>query len=89
MWLSGEHGTRHESWRGSCIGRWEVGVKSINRRGTSELSSRWGTVLSRPIARVETRGARIHPVGRYLPNRGPVSGGWLYNCRWRPSTTLV
>lgn len=84
-WLSREHGARHESRRGSC----KVGVKSIDRRGASELSSRWRTMLSRPITRVETRGTRIHSIGRHLPNRGPVSGRRLNNCRWWSSTTLV
>ena len=87
--VSREHGARHESWRGSRVGRWEVGVESVNRRGTPELPSRRRTVLSRSIARVETRGARIHPTGRHLSNSGSVSRRRLYNCWWRSSTTLV
>lgn len=89
-WLGRKHGTRHESWRGSCVGGWEIRVKSIGRRGASELSSRWWrTVRPRPIAWVESRGAGIHAIGGHLSNRGPVPGRWLCCCRRRSPTTLV
>ena len=52
------------------------------------MSSRWRrAVLS--IARVKTRGARIHAIGIHLPNRGPVSGRRLCSGRWWSSTALV
>ena len=89
-WLSREHGARHKSWRGSRIGRRsEVGVKPIDRRRTSELASRWRSMVSRPIARVEPRGSRTHSIGRHLPDGGTLSGKRLDGCRWWSPTTLV
>jgi hypothetical protein len=86
-WLSREHRTGHEPWRGSRIGRYEVGVEPIRRRGSPELASGWWrTMLSRSITRIEPG---IHAVGRHLPDGGPLSGRRLDGCWWWSPAAFV
>jgi hypothetical protein len=88
--LSRDHRARYESRRGSCIRGCKVWIEPVDRWWPPELSSRWRWgVLSRPVAWVNPRGARINAIRRHLSDRKPLSGRGRDSCRWGSSATFV